>query len=102
MRELDLRPDYGDCNPHSTRELRTLAQTISQRLMKLELLTGGGNAPHLNVRAGELANEFNRLARKPTLSVDQFNVQMTSLYNWATTPVGEARTQRACNIILED
>ncbi len=102
MRELDLRPDYGDCNPHSTRELRALAQTIYKRLMKVELLCGGGNTSYFNVRMAELAHEFLALSKKENLSLDQFNLQMTALYNWATSPVGEARTRRACNIILED
>lgn len=102
MRELDLRPDYERCNVENTIELRTLAQTIAQRLLKVESLTGKGNTPYLNVRKVELQAAFRALSKKPDLSVDQFNLQMTALYNWATSPVGEARTQRACNIILED
>jgi hypothetical protein len=102
LRVLDLRPEYAACDTTSVVQLRALARTVASRLNKLELLPGAGNVPLLNHHALGLVRDFIWLAKKRNLTVDEFNVKMAELYNWADAPAGEFGTKRVCAIILQD
>ena len=102
MRVLDLRPEYAACNTNNTTELRALARVVALRLGRLEALPGAGNVPLLNMHWTYICQGFQKLARDKYLTVDEFNVQMAKLYNWASSPCGPFGVNRVCEIILQD
>jgi hypothetical protein len=84
QRELDLTPDYEQCDAEDEDQLRALASMVATKIRAIPVFTDVGSG-HINARMLTLAIDFEDLPKAPYVDKTDFNRLMVWLYQWGDT-----------------
>lgn len=106
VREIDLTPDYEQCDSEDPIAIKALAALIVRRLSKVKNLPGEGRVLYLNRRRKDLIKHFLTVAQNPETTKDDFNRVMVWLYDWADETINldkpNEQPKKNCWIKVQD